>query len=264
MALSGLALGVGSLTVAFKRLVSTPKLWPYALLPSLTLFGLMTLVLVLAAPTLVHVAVAQSGVTTLDTWYGNAGELALTAILWITSALFAVWIAIVVTPPLCAPALERLVRAEEGVLGVPERAPLSFWFELWCGAKAQMVALVFTATAWLLLSVVSLLVPALVIVTLPLKVIALAIALAWSLLDYPLTLRGIGPKQRMRLFAAQPATVLGFGVPLAVLFWFPCTSVLLLPVGAIAATRVVWQLAERDPTWHRVLTAAAMPSQPPR
>ncbi len=252
---------MGSLTVAFKRLVSTPKLWPYALLPSLTLFGLMTVVLVLAAPTLVHEAVAQSGVSTLDTWYGNAGELALTAILWITSALFAVWIAIVVTPRYVRPHSNGWCERKKEYW-VPERAPLSFWFELWCGAKAQMVALVFTATAWLLLSVVSLLVPALVIVTLPLKVIALAIALAWSLLDYPLTLRGIGSKQRMRLFAAQPATVLGFGVPFAVLFWFPCTSVLLLPVGAIAATRVVWQLAERDPAWRRALTGASMPSQP--
>lgn len=256
MRTSGLALGVASLFIAFKRLASSPTLWPYAALPSITLFGVMTLVLVFGATPLINEALTRSGMANLDSWYGQAGELALVSVLWLTSALVAVWLALVVTPPMCAPALEHLVRAEERVLGAPARAKLSVLSELRCGVQAQLLGLGFTLGSWLILTTLNVLMPALVVVTFPLKVVVVALGLAWSLLDYPLTLRGIGASRRVRLFASQPLAVLGFGLPFALLFWFPCTSILLLPVGAMAATRVVWQLAERDATWKSALEEA--------
>lgn len=257
---AGVSLGVGSLVVAFRRLVSTPSLWPYALLPSITLGLVLTLALVFGASPLVARAVQQSGLANLDTWYGHALQFAWSAVLWLTSALAAVWLALLVTPPLCAPALERLVRSEEELVGATPRKNQSFWSELSCGVRAQFAGLLFTFVAWTLLTALNFAAPTLLVVTLPLKVASVSAALAWSLLDYPLTLRGIGIKQRLRLFLARPLTVLGFGLPFALLFWLPCASVFLLPVGAMAATRVVWSLARNDRQWRAALADANLTS----
>jgi CysZ protein len=256
----GAGLGLKSLVLAFKRLVSTPKLWPYALVPCLTPIVLLALIIVFGAAPAVQEALTWSGINAIDTWYGKAGETALSAILWLTSGVLALWVAIVLTPPLCAPALERLVRGEEEAMGAPPRARLSPWQEVGCGLQAQLMSLAFGLGVWVVLTLVNVLLPALVVLTLPLKVLAVAVALAWTLLDYPLTLRGITVRQRLRLFAAQPLAVLGFGLPFAVLFWVPCTSVVLLPVGAMAATRVVWQLASRAPAWRAALGAPTSPN----
>jgi hypothetical protein len=225
----------------------------------------MLLALVFAASPLVDKALFYSGLTTLDTWYGHVGEVALSTLLWLTSWIVAVWLSLVITPPLCAPALERLVRAEEEHLGAPPRPKLSIWVEWGCGAQAQAVSLLGCVSAWGLLTAIDLTLPALAVVTLPLKVLAVSAALAWSLLDYPLTLRGVRAGTRVRLFATQPLAVVSFGLPFACLFWFPFVSVLLLPVGAMAATRVVWQLARQDPTWQAALTHQdAGKTAPPR
>lgn len=260
----GFALGANSLLVAFKRLLSTPALWPYALLPCVTLVGLTALLLAFAADPLVTLALARTGLDSADTWYGSTGRVVVSSVLWLTSALVALWIGAVTTPPLCAPALEHLVRAEERELHAVPRPKLSIWAEWSAGLQAQAVALVFSAVTWGALTLLNVLLPALAVVTLPLSVLAVAAALAWSLLDYPLTLRGIKAKRRVRLFARQPLAILGFGVPFALLFWFPCSGVLLLPVGAIAATRVVWQLAERDPCWLAALTGDLAATCPDR
>lgn len=250
----GFALGANGLLVAFRRLLSTPRLWPYALLPCVSLVGLTALLLAFAADPVVTRVIAQTGLNSADTWYGNTGKVVLSSVLWLTIALVALWLGVVATPPLCAPALEHLVRAEEHELHVTSRPTLSMWAEWSAGFQAQVVGFVFSATTWAVLTLSSMILPALTIITLPLKLIAVTAALSWSLLDYPLTLRGIKATQRLHLFARQPAAILGFGVPFALLFWFPCSSVLLLPVGAIAATRVVWQLAERDPQWRAALS----------
>jgi CysZ protein len=250
---SGLALGVSSLVDACKRLATTPSLWLHASLPSVVWLVVAGCVLVFGANPLVDNVVALTGVGALDSWYGQTGEVLLSLLLWLTSAVVAVWAAMVVTPPLCAPALEHLVRSEEQRLGAPERARLSIWSEWRCGIQAQLTGFAFSVSVWLLLTAVNVFLPVAVLVTLPLKILAVSSALAWSLLDYPLTLRGMSSRRRLRLFLAQPLSVVGFGLPFALLFWFPCASVLLLPVGALAATRVVWQLAAVDEQWRLAL-----------
>ena len=55
-------------------------------------------------------------------------------------------------------------------------------------------------------------------------------------------------------------TCLGFGAAFTLLFWVPCFGVLMLPVGVVAATDVVWALAARDAEAPSELRAALPPT----
>jgi uncharacterized protein involved in cysteine biosynthesis len=55
-------------------------------------------------------------------------------------------------------------------------------------------------------------------------------------------LRGIGARQRFQLMKRHLGLVLGFGTAFALVFWLPCCSVVMLPVGVVAATQLLWQI----------------------
>ena len=85
-----------------------------------------------------------------------------------------------------------------------------------------------------------LLVPLAVVVTLPIQLLSAALFSAYSMLDYPLTLRGVRIRKRFAFLLSEAAPVLGFGAACAVLFAIPLGGVVLLPVGVVAATRLLW------------------------
>ena len=76
----------------------------------------------------------------------------------------------------------------------------------------------------------------------PLKLLLGALGVAWGLFDYPLTLRGIGARQRLRFMSQHFAVVLGFGSAFSLVFWLPCFGLLMLPVGVAAATQLYWEI----------------------
>jgi uncharacterized protein involved in cysteine biosynthesis len=65
---------------------------------------------------------------------------------------------------------------------------------------------------------------------------------AWSLFDYPLTLRGIGFRQRLAIVRDNLGCSLGFGAAFALIFWLPFCGIALLPVGVAAATQLLSKL----------------------
>ncbi|HYP86774.1 MAG TPA: hypothetical protein VEQ59_01435, partial [Polyangiaceae bacterium] len=81
----------------------------------------------------------------------------------------------------------------------------------------------------------------------PLKLLIGALGVAWGLFDYPLTLRGVGALQRLAFVRRHFSAVLGFGVAFSLVFWLPCFGILMLPVGAAAATRLYWQIERSGP-----------------
>lgn len=176
----------------------------------------------------------------VSTWYGRGAHEVLR---WLGSALAAYisfWLALFLAPPLSAPALERLVRLQETELEVPERPPTSLWFELRAGVEAQLFALALLGPAWLVLWGISLSLPALGLLLLPVKGLLVGLALAWNLLDYPLTLRGVRARARLGLLRRHPGPVLGFGLSFALVSWVPFAGLLLLPAGVVGATRLIW------------------------
>lgn len=238
--------GVRELLGAARFLLRSPTLWPHSLVPGVVLCLLVALSAWLSfswfGPLLGGL------VSSPDTWYERLGGEALHYLGAILATVFGALLALAITPPLCGPVLERLVVAQERALGVPERAPLGFFKEILCGVRAQACAALFALPLLSLLWIVDLLLPAAAIVTLPGKFLVAALALAWNLFDYPLTLRGVRMRDRVRLVARHKLFSVGFGAAFALLFLLPCCAVLLLPVGVVAATRSVWTILLHDPT----------------
>lgn len=194
----------------------------------------------------------------VSTWYGQGAKELLR---WLGSAVAAYcsfWLALLVAPSLSAPALEHLVRLQETELDAPERPPSSFWFELRAGIEAQLIALALLGPAWLVVWLVGLLVPALMVLLLPVQALLVALALAWNLLDYPLTLRGIRARSRLGLLRRHAGAVLGFGLSFALLSWVPLAGLLLLPVGVVGATRLICLILP----YERLLEGGPAPRRP--
>ncbi len=224
-------------------LLLSPRSWPYALVPGLMLSLLATLGIWLSLAVVwpsVSPAPDSHWLTLLAT--SAAGWLVTTA-----AILLSLLLAVALAPPLSAPALEHIVGQREASLGAPPRAPLGFWREVGCGLKAQLVAACFAGPLLLTLWLLGLLIPGATFVTTPLAFLVTALGLAWNLFDYPLTLRGVSMRERLRFTWRHRTATLGFGLSFALLFWVPCFGVLLLPVGVAAATELLWSLLEGDP-----------------
>ena len=221
---------------ALRGLLQLPAAWPYALVPALVFALLEAGAVVLAVRYLQPwVEVRLGGGGALQTF----GAQALS---WISVGICALlgWlVAAFLTPPLSAPALERIVTLVERQLGLPARPSLGFIAEFWCGARSLVLSIAVTLPIVLMLTLLELFVPALSVITTPLKLTLGALGVAWGLFDYPLTLRGVGVRARLALMRRNLSTVLGFGLGFALLFWAPCCGVIMLPVGVAAATSLL-------------------------
>jgi len=244
----GFSAGVRALFRGVSYLFGTPQTWPYACVPALLLVlllgaaGWFTAWWVLPA--------IQAALPTGESSFGQVVWRGTSWLLVVGVFLLGASLAFALTPPLSGPALERLVALRERSLAIPERPPLGWWSEIWCGFRAQVFALIAVVPVLAALWLLELLLPPVVVVTVPLKLIVTSLALAWNLLDYPLTLRGVRMRERYLLFSRFKGACLGFGAAFALLFWLPCgCQIVLLPIGAVAATELVWQLLASDPSF---------------
>lgn len=245
LARPGFRFGFASVFSGIGFLMRTPRAWPFAWVPALVLV-VLSLGLGWAAIALVN-AWVDGWLGAASSWYGKAAASALTWLGSVLGAILGLLIALALTPPLSGPALERIVTLVEVEQGVPARSPLGVLAEIWCGVRAQAFAALFAVPLLVVLWLVELAFAPAVFVTVPLKLLISALSLSWNLFDYPLTLRGVRMRDRLRLVTSHKAAALGFGLAFAILFWVPCFGVLLLPVGVAAATRVVWRILESAP-----------------
>lgn len=153
-------------------------------------------------------------------------------------AVLGLFAAYFITPALSAPALDHLVLLRERTLGAPPRRAAGFWRELGCAIQAQILAVLVFSPLLALLTLVTWVVPPAAVITFPLKLVVLASLLAWSMLDYPLSLRGLSVSMRMRLLAHNASRVLGFGLALALVFMVPLLPFLMLPASVAAAAEI--------------------------
>jgi len=103
-------------------------------------------------------------------------------------------------------------------------------------------SLAVTLPVVLALSLLELFVPPLAVIITPLKLLLSALGVAWGLFDYPLTLRGIGSRERFQFMRRHFSVVLGFGAAFSLVFWLPCLGIVMLPVGVAAATQLYWEI----------------------
>jgi uncharacterized protein involved in cysteine biosynthesis len=228
---------------AARRLLGRPAAWPWLVVPALVFLGLEVAIIAVAWHTVrpwVNEQLARMG------WVPQA--LALGAS-WLAAALavFLGWfLAMFLAPVLSAPALERVVGLTEAELHAPARAPLGFLAEFCCGARALLSSLAFTLPLVLGLSLFELLLPPVAVLCTPLKALLGALGVAWGLFDYPLTLRGIGARQRLHFVRRHFLVMLGFGSAFSLVFWLPCFGVVMLPVGVAAATELYWEIVRTE------------------
>ncbi len=232
----GFAAGLEAVTGGIAFIVTTPSVWGYALVP-VALMLVLTCGLGLLG---FWGAARASGALfdeTLGSW-GQIGSWMVTVLLGLVGLLASLLLALVLAQPLSGFALEAIARAQELALtGQTAPAP-SFLAALISGLKVALVTLVVGGSAWTALFVISLLFPPAVVVTLPLKFLVGAWLLAWDFLDYPLSLRGLGVRARLRWAGRHGATFTAFGLIWATLLLVPGIFLLALPMGVAGATRL--------------------------
>jgi CysZ protein len=80
--------------------------------------------------------------------------------------------------------------------------------------------------------------PPAAVVTFPLKLLVLALLVAWDLCDYPLSIRGLPVAERIAFVTRNLTAMVGFGFGLGLLSLIPCALVLVLPAGVAGAARL--------------------------
>ncbi|HEY6081583.1 MAG TPA: EI24 domain-containing protein, partial [Polyangiaceae bacterium] len=209
--------GFSAVFGALRSLLRLPSAWPYALVPALVFSALETGIVLGAW----HYLQPWVDAKLRDPGSGVVRDFGAAAASWLSVALVAAlgWlVSAFLTPPLSAPALERIVAVVERDLRAPERSSLGFLAEFWCGMRALLLSLAVTVPLLILLTLLELVVPPLAVITTPLKLLIGALGVAWGLFDYPLTLRGVGTRARFALVRQQLPVVLGFGTAFALLF----------------------------------------------
>ncbi len=215
-----------------------PAVWRWAIVPALLAtvlfaglgYGAITAAFGLAEHTLSG-GVAGSW---SEVWTWVLGVL-LSAI----GLLVAMLLALTLAQPLSGFALEEIARRQESELGGtpwPAIPPLRAFVR---GLSVALTALGLSLPIVTALTIVTVLLPPASCVTVPLKVLVTSLALAYDLLDYPLSLRGTSVSDRLRFFRANFPAVLGFGLAAAGLLFVPGLSLLLLPFAVAGATRLV-------------------------
>ena len=173
---------------------------------------------------------------------GRGWTLLIDFFVFLLMAPVALLVAMVLTPLLCAPVLERLVLLRERALGVPPRPAAGLWKELTSALSSQIGWLVVFAPLLLLLWLAALLAPPAAPVIAVLQFLVGGAWLALSLLDYPLSLRGVGFRARLSMFRRSFSAVFGFGVACGLLFAIPLFGLWGLPVAVVAAAELAVQL----------------------
>jgi CysZ protein len=245
---------------AFGFVLRTPQTWPLCLVPAVLFTLLATLATAVGVTWLTPWV--QSLLPTLEGGWETALTWAARVLTFALSLLLGAWSALLLTPPLSGPALERLVQVQERALFVPERPLSSFWRELVIGLQAQLLAVCFAVPVMAVLWVIGFVFPPAAIVTTPLTALVTAMALAWNLFDYPLTLRGVTASERLGFVANHASALVGFALAFTVLLWVPCLGLLMLPVGVVGATRLLYGLLEAYPDELPALARPVSPALP--
>jgi CysZ protein len=217
--------------------LTTPSVWAYALVPAVILLVLACGLGLLGVWASWRTATAVIG-PGAGVW-GQVGGWLLTAGLALVGLLAALLLALCLAQPLSGFALEAIVRAQERALTgrvTPKPGALT---SMLLTTRATLLALLAGGPVLALLFGINLVFPVAVIVTVPLKLLVCGWMLAWDFFDYPLGLRGLGIRARLRWVGRRFGAFSAFGLAWALLVVVPGLVLLLLPMGVAGATRLV-------------------------
>jgi CysZ protein len=218
-------------------IVTTPAIWPLAMVPAVVLTVLLTGLTALGVWGGTELSAALIG-TEREIW-GSIGYWILTVFFALIAFLIALVLALALAEPLSAFALERISGAQQRALTgfAPESPSLLAAMSVSLGCVS--FALVLGGLALVALILVSFIFPPAAVVTIPLKVLVCSWMVAWNLLDYPLSLRGIGLSARLKWVGRHFGAFTLFGFLWTMVAVVPGIILVLLPMGVAGATRMV-------------------------
>lgn len=213
-------------------ILGKPSIWPWAAIP-------------IAAATVLFAGFGALGLwgagRLADSIVGEPGGASwvLRILFGLVALLVAYFVAATLAQPVSGFALDEIARRRDLELG-GRRSPSqpwarSAWRSLWVSAGALALSL----PPLLFLALVTFFFPPASVVTVPLKFVVTALAVAYDFLDYPLSLRGEGVRARFRFIRAHPGAVLGFGLAAAICLLVPGVGLFFLPFGVAGAAGLV-------------------------
>lgn len=230
----GFFAGVRALFGGLGFVVTTPGVWPWAMIPVLVatlLFGGATALAIWGGGALAaHLVDPTSHV---------AWSWALKIVLWIVGIVLGFFVALTLAQPISGFALEAIARRQEVALGGRAWPDVPFVRGLASSLRVSLTALAVSLPILAVLAVITLLFPPASIVTIPLKLIVTGLAAAYDFLDYPFSVRDAAVPHRVDFMRANFWAVLGFGLSAAALLLVPGMALFLLPFGVAGATRMV-------------------------
>jgi CysZ protein len=217
--------------------VSTPSIWPYALVP----VGLMLILGcglgglgVWGASLLTDALLGEH----LEGW-SRFGAALLTIAFSLLALALSFFLALLLTQPLSGSALEAIASAQEHKLTGKCCSPPSFLAALLESLRIAGITAVIAIALFVVFFLIDVIIPFAAVVTIPARFFTAAWLLAWDFLDYPLSLRGIEVGQRWRWLRQHAWGVTGFGLAWAALLLIPGIFLIVLPMGVAGATRLV-------------------------
>jgi CysZ protein len=245
----GFVAGVKCLFGGIWWTISTPGVWPLALVP--ILLGLL-LTSLLGALSIGFVPGWIGDVVDMsDSILGTVGTVVLQVLATLLAVVASALVGFALAQPLSGPALEGIVRRKERDLGAPERPESSLGVEIWRSLQSLGVSYMFGLPTIVLLLVLSILVPHASIVLFPLKLVVAALTIAWDICDYPLSVRGLPMGERVGTIIRHRGAVLGFSIGLALAGLVPCLLFLVLPGGVAGAAKLMWEIEVYERTHAR-------------
>jgi CysZ protein len=233
----GLFRGMAAFVGGVGWVVSTPRLWLRAAVPMVTALVLVAALGVLGVREAMTVAHRAAG--------DGLGATLLAVALGLAAVVLAIAVGVSLAQPLSGWALDGIVRAQERELGLARAAHPSFVAASFESLGSALLGLALGVPVIALLVLAAWVFPPAAVVTVPLKVGAGALWLAWDLIDYPFAARGVAVAARMKWCLLNFGAFLGFGLAALLLFAVPGLGLLALPCGVAGAVRLV---AERPRT----------------
>ena len=227
----GLFRGVAAFLGGVGWVVTTPRIWPRAIVPIVTALVLIAALAVLG----VHGAMNA----TRRTLGEGLGAGFVGVLLAITAVVLALVVGVALAQPLSGWALDGIVRIEEQELGIAPAAGPPFLATMLASLAFSLLGLAVGVPLIVLLTLAAWLFPPAAVVTIPLKAVIAALLLAWNLVDYPLASRGVGVGARLRWCGRNLGALVGFGLAALLLFAVPGLGLLALPCGVAGAVRLV-------------------------
>ncbi len=224
-------------------MIATPAAWPLAIVPVAIAGGVGG---VLSALSIWLVPAKVAAWIDATSALGQAGAWLVSVLATLLAVVLSVLVGLAVAQPLAGPALDAIVRRASAQLGAPAWPPTRFLDDVVRGVGSLALTSAFGLPILALLFVVNFAFPPATIVTVPLKIAVCALVVAWDLCDYPLSLRGVGLRARVRFARRHALALVGFGACLAVVALVPFAILLVLPAGVAGAAKLTLHLERYD------------------